>query len=183
MDTTKPTQLRTCPQCAVNAPVDAFYCRTNGSPSHLCRACTRAKSAAYRVSNPEKVAHAMRTARSKKPDEYKAKARVLARQRVASGKQAQASAKFTQAHPDRHAAAQAKRRAKRLQATPSWADATAIAEIYAEARRRTALTGTPHDVDHDIPLAGRNVCGLHVANNLQIISAAENKRKGNRYDT
>lgn len=183
MDTTKPAQLRTCPQCAASAPADAFYRRANGTPSHLCRACTRAKSAAYRIANPEKVAQAVRTSRSKKLAEYKAKARVLARQRVASGKQAQASAKFIQAHPDRHAAAQAKRRAKRLQATPSWADTTAIAEIYAEARRRTVLTGTPHEVDHDIPLAGRKVCGLHVANNLQIISATENKRKGNRYDT
>lgn len=183
MEPTESPQVKTCPQCSTSLPLTAFYRRTDGRPSHLCRACTRAKSAAYRSANPEKAARAVRVARAKKLNEYKAKSRVLAQRRVASGKQAEASAKFVRAHPDRHAAKEALRRARRLQATPAWADTVEIAKIYAEARRQTLATGVPHDVDHIIPLAGVRVCGLHVENNLTVVPSANNKRKGNRYDT
>lgn len=77
----------------------------------------------------------------------------------------------------------AKRRAAKLRATPSWANAAAIKTIYEEAKRLSILTGIPHHVDHIIPLQGSLVCGLHVENNLQILTASENSRKKNRFDT
>lgn len=61
------------------------------------------------------------------------------------------------------------------QQTPTWANATVIDAIYAEARR-TNMT-----VDHIVPLRGTNVCGLHVENNLQLLTRADNARKGNRF--
>lgn len=65
------------------------------------------------------------------------------------------------------------------QATPPWVNMAAIDAIYCEARRLTEQTGVPYDVDHIIPLRGVNVCGLHVAENLQVLTATENRSKGN----
>lgn len=71
----------------------------------------------------------------------------------------------------------ARRRARKLNATPAWADETKIAAVYSLARDLTAETGIQHHVDHIVPLGGRNVCGLHVHYNLQAIPAVENHRK------
>jgi hypothetical protein len=73
------------------------------------------------------------------------------------------------------------RRAQKRKAQPSWVNIKTITEIYQEAIRLTALTGTKYHVDHIIPLRGKNVCGLHVPWNLRVIPAKENLSKGNKY--
>ena len=59
-------------------------------------------------------------------------------------------------------------------ATPKWADLDAIKQFYMNCP--DSMT-----VDHIIPLRGKNVSGLHVANNLQYLTASENSRKYNKY--
>lgn len=67
-------------------------------------------------------------------------------------------------------------RASRLQATPGWANLSKIEEIY-----KNCPEG--YHVDHIIPLNGVNICGLHVENNLQYLSAKDNCSKGNKFTT
>ncbi len=74
----------------------------------------------------------------------------------------------------------ARRRDAVRRATPAWADLVAIKAIYEEAINTTQRTGIPHVVDHYYPLRGRMVCGLHVENNLRVITHAENAWKLNR---
>ena len=92
-------------------------------------------------------------------------------------------AKYLQANLVKHAAYQATRRAKKMQATPQWLSEEQMDEIkyiYSVAKDATILTGEPYHVDHIVPLKGKNVCGLHVPWNLQILPATENLTKGNR---
>jgi hypothetical protein len=73
-----------------------------------------------------------------------------------------------------------RRYARNAQATPAWADRNKIACIYAIAALLTERTGIEHQVDHYYPIKGRRSCGLHVHQNMRVITAAANQSKGNR---
>lgn len=67
----------------------------------------------------------------------------------------------------------AERRAKKIKATPVWADNSAIADIFIEANYHQM------HVDHIVPLVSERVCGLHWEGNLQLLTATDNRRKKN----
>ena len=105
------------------------------------------------------------------------------------------NARWRTNHRDRHRKAQknweqrnplskyfhtAVRRAKKKNATPAWADMDRIKYTYAHCHWLNKTFGHNMHVDHIVPLNGKNVCGLHVHTNLQIIPAEENMKKSNR---
>lgn len=61
---------------------------------------------------------------------------------------------------------------------PPWVAFDDVLPIY-EAAARTKY----FDVDHIVPLHGKNVSGLHVPWNLQLLTKAENSRKGAKHLT
>lgn len=85
---------------------------------------------------------------------------------------------------DYYNAKNAKRRAAKLERTPSWlieSDWNRINGRYALAQHMQHLTGDIYHVDHIIPLQGDEVSGLHVPDNLRVVLASENLSKGNSF--
>lgn len=69
----------------------------------------------------------------------------------------------------------ANRRAKIIDATPAWADISAIQDLYIKANKQGL------QVDNIIPLNHPMVCGLHVETNMQLLSPLENQIKSNKF--
>lgn len=81
--------------------------------------------------------------------------------------------KYIDEHREEYNARTALRRATKLRATPNWANLENIKQVYVNCPKG-------HHVDHIYPLISDWVCGLHVEDNLQYLTAEENLRKGNR---
>jgi hypothetical protein len=73
------------------------------------------------------------------------------------------------------------RRATQLQRTPKWADLKEIKKFYDEMHRLTRETGLQYHVDHILPLQGKIVSGLHIAENLRVIPEFDNLSKGSKF--
>jgi hypothetical protein len=131
----------------------------------------KAKRAAYKkkydAENKERNA-AYHKEKNKKPEVKKANAK--------------ASARWAKNNPSKVAAINAERYASKKKRTASWANKEAIEALYEDARQLTEQTGVQHHVDHIIPLHGKLVSGLHVENNLQVITQAANCTKSNKYE-
>lgn len=83
----------------------------------------------------------------------------------------------------RNTAIMAKRRADKLQRTPAWLTGEqliAMRKLYSQAEWLTRITGVKWHVDHIVPLKGKNVSGLHIPDNLQVLPARENLKKSNK---
>jgi len=73
----------------------------------------------------------------------------------------------------------AKRRAMKLHAVAAWINYNKVEDIYNTAKMLSDVTGILHHVDHIVPLQSNVACGLHCEDNLRVITAEENLRKGN----
>lgn len=86
---------------------------------------------------------------------------------------------YREANKPRRAAQQNKRRLQQEAASIRIDDSILLA--YQACDLLNQVTGEWHEVDHIIPLINENVCGLHVSENLQILTREDNRRKGNKF--
>ena len=78
-----------------------------------------------------------------------------------------------------------RRRNQVYRATPVWvkpgnAHKMAINAIY-RLKKKLNKAGVKYTVDHIVPLNSKLVCGLHVAENLEVITELENLKKSNTW--
>jgi hypothetical protein len=145
-------------------------------------------------SKPDGLSTECKPCKRKQDNEYAARNREAAKQRARNWYYANkdsfteqqkqnfrlAEQRYRKRHPDRLNAKNRRREARKLNATPAWADKVAIDYMYYVAKVIERVYGTKLHVDHIIPLRGKTVCGLHVHNNLQLLAPLDNIRKSNK---
>ena len=142
-----------------------------------------AKAQEYRRENPEKVREANKRYYHKNKETRRAKNKDWIKRNAESHKDRQQSyqRKHYAENKEYYYVKSAKAKSRLRKSTPGWADLNKIAEIYRQAAAMST-DEVKYSVDHIIPLKGKMICGLHVENNLQIMTLEENKRKGNRWN-
>ncbi len=172
--------MKTCNRCNKSKPDSEFVSLKTGKPRKSCDTCSgyfRKGTATWRKKNPEKdraIHTAYVAANRQKMREYDAARRVGNEEKY----RANATA-WNKANPHKVNERNARRRAARINAEPPWLSDYHIDQI--EALYLFCQQNSGFHVDHIVPLQGKNVCGLHVPWNLQILTAEENMRKGNRF--
>lgn len=146
--------------------------------SVIDRKCKKCKSEKT-MSNRDKESHRKTSLESYHRTKDKETRRIKKREYYKNNKEALAkvSNEWQKRNPLKMRAARARRRAALINATPGWAKVgdvcKAIVTFYLECP-------DGFEVDHIVPLRGKEVCGLHVPWNLQYLTKSENSSKGNR---
>lgn len=153
-----------CSKCQLVKDSSHFYSNSNKKTGHdcYCKSCRKELRKTVYYKPEEETKRSLKWA-SKNPD----------KKREINNSWGKKNRHITNANA-------AKYRSCKLQATPKWANLFFIQEAYALAKLRSIMTGFEWHVDHVIPLQGKNVCGLHVEYNLQVIPKQMNLEKSNK---
>jgi len=190
--------VKLCVTCKAQKPLSEFYKRKDSPDGYRndCKVCRSATSLKKYYENHEagkarlKVAHAKRIANS--PNFYaeryaKYKEQDLARAKLAyqaNAEDRKAKQRLWSKTNRGIANALSKRyKLKKAKATPLWLTPEQIYNMqctYKVAAQLSETSSQKWHVDHIVPIRGKDVCGLHVPWNLQLLPAKTNMQKGNR---
>ena len=175
--------MRTCKKCLQEKELLEFKKHSNGH-RYTCKQCQYQSM----VNNPSAHENAIKRNRKWRESE-KGKATELAYSQSELGKKSrrQAIKKYEKTfigYVNKYTTT-AKRRAARIQRTPTWLtdiDHERIKNEYKLAALLSKIEGIKWTVDHKIPLQGKLVSGLHTPSNLQVMRASENYAKRNKFE-
>ena len=150
---------KVCSKCKNLKTLDGFYKDKSKKDGHYpqCKVCKKDSNAEYRAANPEKRKE-YRAANVEKKKEYNAEYYAANPEKIK-----EYQAEYQKANSEKRRATEAKRRAVKLEAIPSWLtkkDWQSMEAIGKEADRLTRETGIKYEVDHIHPLRGKLICGL-----------------------
>lgn len=169
--------MKTCGRCKQPKPETDFH-RSASHKSGLQSSCKKCKAEESIARYHAKLADDPEYAKKKK--EYDAKRRVFASEKLREYDRLRAH------QPSRRlltAEGVKRRRATLKVATPPWlskADRKDMLRLSALAKSWSEKWGVSYHTDHIVPLHGKDVCGLHVPWNLQILAAPLNQTKSNK---
>lgn len=162
--------MKQCSKCKSTKSFSHFHkssCNLDGLRG-FCKECLNSQNRAWKNRNRKKNSEISRNHYLKNRD-----------------KRLSQTAKWWRENPHVHAAKQARRRFKLKNASPAWLTKVQLAHIrayYETAKIIRRDIGANVDVDHIVPLMGKNVCGLHVPWNLQLLEHSANCQKRNSYE-
>lgn len=184
-----------CGRCKTLLPQDSFYVSKSRSTgvNSACKPCSILSAREWNARNKERFAQNL----IKHKNSEKAKETGRAWRSNNRKHLTEYMREWRKANPEKVKADAAKNRKKNFQkilvrnrereilerrALPPWANRDEIMQIYLTAKKLTEESSIKYHVDHIVPLRGKNICGLHVENNLQILPARENLKKYNRFE-
>lgn len=175
--------MRTCRKCNKIKELSELVKnkRCSDGRDGYCKECDSKRGSAQQKANPEKCRSKQRAWCIANKEHIKIRNRI----RREIKKEQIKNRVYEAANRGKLNAKEAKRRAKKLHATPPWLTEEhfkQIKNIYELAKKLEDFFGFPMEVDHEIPLQGENICGLHVPWNLLIMTREENNRKSNYFD-
>ena len=152
--------FRKCSCCKIEKSLDDFSPRKDRpfGKNYLCKFCAKEKAAVRRKTVPQ-------------PAEQKLAAILRSR-------------KWRKENPAKRNALKAAYKSSLVKATPLWLSKLQKEKIvlfYEQARDCFLVSGEEYAVDHIVPIRGKNVCGLHVPWNLQVLPSDINRRKSNEF--
>lgn len=194
--------MKECKKCNIEKPEDSFRKAKDRRGimvfRHTCRECERAASIEYEkenkdkrlaekrafyLNNSEKEKQRKIVAYWKNPEKEKARA---AKWRDKNREYLrEKDRKNAKERPAYFSFKTQKRHTAKLQRTPPWLSAKQWQDIKTEyelASWCSKVQGQKYHVDHIVPLQGKQVCGLHVPWNLQVIPATDNMKKSNKHN-
>ena len=175
-----------------------MFARHSHGHRHKCKECYSVSSKLYREKNKEYLQikssiyyqkHKVEVNKERKEyfASYREANREACRSRSAAWKEdnrerkAFTDKRWNENNKDRNCAKASRYRAKKMSATPAWANHKYIELFYKGAKIEEERTGRKVHVDHIVPLNSPIVCGLHCEDNLQLLFMEANCSKGNRY--
>lgn len=166
--------VKTCSKCKEEKAFEFFgkHSKNKDGLQYYCKACRVGVCAASfsKISEEQKAKRSVLTKGWREKNKEKVK---------------DYSAQYKKANRAMLTALERKRQTAKLNRTPKWLtdfDYLHMQCLYQVAAMRTKATGYEWNVDHIIPLQGKEVSGLHCPANLRVIPALENQRKNNKYD-
>ena len=187
--------MKICTKCKEEKHYESFY-KSKPSKDGLQRVCkicqreyqqankeaTNARSKAWKERNSDRVRETSAKWRADNKEAHHIATMAWRRENATRHKEKKVA--WNKANPEKVNSMSAKRRATKLNATPSWLtqeQLNQIADMYWLARDLEAISGQQYHVDHIVPLQGNNVCGLHVPWNLQVLPSDINIAKHNKH--
>lgn len=156
--------MKDCNKCGLSKPLNMFKKnkKCSGGITGTCKDCvnkclSEKRSLGLYRANRDKANKANRKYKENNRDSV-----------------AKKQSEYQKVNRARYNAYEAKRRAKLLLASVEWSCKSAVEAIYEQAK------ASGMEVDHIVPLQGASVCGLHWEGNLQLLTPAENRSKGNK---
>jgi len=190
--------MRLCVTCKAQKPLSEFYKRKDSPDGYRndCKECRKTFSLKNHYENQEQRKARFRAAYEKRKSENpNLSAEIYARYRESS---LEKSKQYYQDNIEERRAKQRhwsktnrgianalgrKYKLKKAKATPLWLTPEQLYNMqctYNVAAQLSKTSSQKWHVDHIVPIRGKDVCGLHVPWNLQVLPAKMNMQKGNR---
>lgn len=168
---------KTCTNCKEEKPQTPEYFNRRSAVkdglSSWCKDCTKSSYKDWQEENKPYLKKKWKEHRESNRERRLEQRRVWYKRYTKYAKDYQK--RYARLHKSSVNAKNSSRKAKKIEATPAWANQEEIKYIYSLAQEKSL------EVDHIVPLKSGDVCGLHCEDNLRCIPSELNMYKGNRY--